>query len=81
MKSAGTGSWSALMVACSHSATCSGSDPAGEPLSTSRATRLGWVTATRRAVKQLPEWPTRVARWRPMASRKATVSAAKSSIP
>jgi hypothetical protein len=36
--------------------------PGREPLSTSRATRSGWVTATHRAVKQLPEWPTRVAR-------------------
>jgi hypothetical protein len=52
-----------------------------EPISTSRATRSGWRSATRRATKLPIEWPTTVARRTPTASRNATASAAKSSIP
>jgi hypothetical protein len=39
----------------------------GAPISTSRATRSGWTSATHRATKQLPEWPTSVARSSPAA--------------
>ena len=52
----------------------------GAPISTSRLRRSGWVSATCRAVKALPEWPTTVTRSTLIASRNATASAAKSSM-
>jgi hypothetical protein len=61
----------------SRTAWLSPSDP-GQPISTSPATRSGWSSATRRAVKQLPECPTKLARSASTASKNATTSESKS---